>query len=72
MNVKTTRSGKVTAVKLLVQDRAYLESAQGLCAIIAKVLTGERAGELAGSAEKAVKELLDLLTAEPVKPMVSK
>jgi len=72
MNVKTTRSGKVTAVKLLVQDRAYLESAQGLCAIIGKVLPGERAGELAGAAEKAVKELLGLLTAEPPAKLVSK
>jgi len=71
MNVRA-KNGKVLSVKLLKQEVTILESAVGICCMAGKVLTGERAGELAGSAEKAVKELLGLLTAEPVKKMESK
>lgn len=71
MNVRA-KNGKVLSVKLLKQEVTILESAVGICKMASMVLTGERAGELAGLAEKAVKELLDLLTAEPVKKMEPK
>jgi len=71
MNVRA-KNGKVLAVKLLKQEVTILESAVGICCMAGKVLTGERAGELAGSAEKAVKELLSILTAPEPAKLVSK
>ena len=66
-----SKKGRITKVKLIAAETRYLESAQGICRVIANNLGGDRAGELAATAEKALDELRDILAAEPV-ALVSK
>ena len=60
MNIRA-KKGQPTTIKLLVQEQNHLESAQGICAVIARNLDGDRAGEAAGVASANLATLRKLL-----------
>lgn len=63
MNIRS-RNGKVLSVRLLKQEQTILQSAQGICAVVAKTLAGETAAEKAEAARGGLAAMLSILTAE--------
>jgi hypothetical protein len=71
MNIRA-KNGQPTTVKLIQAEHRYLESAQGICAVIARNMAGDRAGEAAMHAEENLATLRELLTAESPAKLTAK